>query len=320
MSKFETIEMSVCDTRNIPEAELFASNSWLQNISQYGNLKLHGLQDRDRNLVAFWGREESRKYGIKLLRTPRFSPAIPFWVSAGNYNSSSRNSRIKKVMAAFAEDLIEAGGIVSMALPVGILDTQPLTWNGFKVIVRYTYRLFLDKPEIEIVAGYASKRRNEISRAKRNGIEVCVSNNLEPAYSLICASLDRKTPGFDARRVYDIMNRFIKIGQYICCIAIDKEGPVAASFCVHDQHVAYYLLGGFNKEADSIGAAPLTLHQCILEAKKKGLSIFDFEGSMVPEIEFYFRTFGGSLTPYFVANRASLPLEIGLKLLRRSEF
>ena len=182
MPQLNLIEMSVSDVIGVPETGLFASNVWLQNMSQTRNLRLHGLQNKDRKLIAFWGWEESRKYGIKTVKTPSFSPTIPFWVSRENCSPTGNGSKIKNIMGVLAEDLRAAGGIVSVALPVGVCDTQPFTWQGFKVIVRHTYRLSLEKSEAEIFAGYTSKRRNDIFRARRGGVKVSICNDLEPAY------------------------------------------------------------------------------------------------------------------------------------------
>ena len=37
--------------------------------------------------------------------------------------------------------------------------------------------------------------------------------------------------------------------------------------------------------------------------KENKSKVFDFEGSMIPQIEKYFRGFGGELTPYFVLQK-----------------
>jgi len=57
--------------------------------------------------------------------------------------------------------------------------------------------------------------------------------------------------------------------------------------------------------------------QSILLAREKGLKTFDFEGSMIPEVEKYFREFGGTLIPYYVAYKAPTALKLILKLNKR---
>ena len=60
--------------------------------------------------------------------------------------------------------------------------------------------------------------------------------------------------------------------------------------------------------------------ESIRHAKELGLKTFDFEGSVIPAIERYFRGFGGKLTPYYRVNKAWLPLEMALKLVKRQLF
>jgi len=100
-----------------------------------------------------------------------------------------------------------------------------------------------------------------------------------------------------------------------------KDGiPLSAALCVYDKNTAYYLLGGYDYENKHHGAGALVIWESIKYAKSIGLKEFDFEGSMVPQIERYFRGFGGRLTPYFRVNKAKLPLEILLKFVKRELF
>ena len=57
-----------------------------------------------------------------------------------------------------------------------------------------------------------------------------------------------------------------------------------------------------------------------MHCKKMGLKIFDFEGSMIPEVESYFRSFGPKMLPYYTINKAKMPFEIILKFIKREKF
>jgi CelD/BcsL family acetyltransferase involved in cellulose biosynthesis len=96
--------------------------------------------------------------------------------------------------------------------------------------------------------------------------------------------------------------------------------PVAACFCIHDAQRAYYMLGGVDEEHGAAAAAPMAMFACIRHARDLGLEVYDFEGSMVPGIEQYFRSFGGTLTPLYRVVKASLPIEMALKPFKRSLF
>ena len=82
-------------------------------------------------------------------------------------------------------------------------------------------------------------------------------------------------------------------------IAYNENKAVAATFCVHDKKTAYYLFGGYDVLNKHHGAGVSTMWNCMMHAKREGLNIFDFEGSMIPEVEKYFREFGGELIRYY---------------------
>ena len=84
-------------------------------------------------------------------------------------------------------------------------------------------------------------------------------------------------------------------------MARNKEGKaIAAVYIVWDEKRSYYLLGGYDAEESHHGASALAMWEAIRFTKEElGLKEFDFEGSMVPSIEMFFRKFGGTLTPYY---------------------
>jgi hypothetical protein len=76
----------------------------------------------------------------------------------------------------------------------------------------------------------------------------------------------------------------------------------------------YYLFGGYDSSQKHHGAGVSCMWNSILKAKELGLGIFDFEGSMLPEVEKYFREFGGTLKPYYSASKTSAVMNVILKL------
>ena len=80
------------------------------------------------------------------------------------------------------------------------------------------------------------------------------------------------------------------------------------------------MLGGYDNESKQHGAGALCIYNSILKSKQLNLSLFDFEGSMIKEVEKYFRSFGGELVPYYTVNKAKLIFEIILKFIKRELF
>jgi len=92
---------------------------------------------------------------------------------------------------------------------------------------------------------------------------------------------------------------------------------LAAACCIHDATTAYYILGGHDADKKQRGAAGIAVLSAIRYAKELGIKTFDFEGSMIPAIESFFRGFGGELTVKYAVHRANLPLEMLLKFVKR---
>jgi hypothetical protein len=97
-------------------------------------------------------------------------------------------------------------------------------------------------------------------------------------------------------------------------LARSREGiPIGAVWIVWDEKRAYYLLGGYSDPMKSGNAVPLALwHAIQFTAVDLGLPEFDFEGSMVPTIERFFRKFGGTIKPTY-----TISYEKRINVLRR---
>ena len=67
-------------------------------------------------------------------------------------------------------------------------------------------------------------------------------------------------------------------------------------------NLSYYILGGYDVDERHHGASAIAMWEAIKFTKEElGLNQFDFEGSMVQQIERFFRKYGGKLTPYTVS-------------------
>ena len=91
---------------------------------------------------------------------------------------------------------------------------------------------------------------------------------------------------------------------------------MAAVYIVWDNKRSYYLLGGYDFKKSHHGAQALAVWESIKFTKERlGLNEFDFEGSMIPQVERFFRKFGGRLIPCYsvVWTRPSLKIVLSFK-------
>jgi len=186
--------------------------------------------------------------------------------------------------------------------------------------VHYTYIVKLENDIEKIFEKMSKDRRNDINKAIKDGLIVKNVNNHTIIKNLINKTFLRQKKKINQIYLNKILFDFAKNNNSFGFTVIQNNRPIAASFCIYDKTSAYYLLGGYDEKNRHHGAGALCLWESIKYAKKMGLKHFDFEGSIVPQIEKYFRGFGGELTPYYRINKAKILLEIILKFFKRELF
>ena len=80
---------------------------------------------------------------------------------------------------------------------------------------------------------------------------------------------------------------------------------VAVSGIVYDPRCSYLIFNGIDYEENSRGANELLLYKTIAFAQTVS-EVFDFEGSMIHNIESFYRKFGAELTPFMRITRDNL--------------
>lgn len=227
------------------------------------------------------------------------------------------------LLAALAER-IPANVYYQQNWCVGATNWLPFHWKGYSQSTRYTYRLDLTVGEGEIWSGMAQKNRNTIRKARdRFGVSVERTEDLEALLGLNKAVFSRQGLPLPYSRelVEKIFNAAQIRGEASIWIARERNGaPSAGALIVNDGTSAYYLLGGADPELRSSGSQSLLLWSAI--ANEVGsLSAFDFEGSMIQEIETSFRSFGSIQVPYFAVSGARSKMInrlVGLQRIVRS--
>ncbi len=298
---------------------LMVSEAWLNAFP--GKLTAYGVFD-GQELQAALVLQEKCRWLTRIISDVELSPhcGLTFRPYAGN--TEKRNSWHKRIMAAIAGYLDQhRWGITSLTFPDWITDFQPFVWRGFKVVVRYTYQLKLNGQTDEaLLVEMSSNRRNEIRNGHKKGLIVSLCSDGAIIEPLVAKTLRRQGISEDLSNIHALLTGFFQPTNSFAYVTHKDDLPVAVCFCLHDAKRAYYVLGGVDDEHGVAAAAPMAMFACIRHARDLGMEIYDFEGSMVPGIEQYFRSFGGELTPLHRVVKASLPIEIALKPFKRALF
>ncbi len=179
----------------------------------------------------------------------------------------------------------------------------PWQWRGFRIIPCFSYRLEdISDPDM-CWANFRENTRRNIRKAKksvtvRDDIDL---NVLAAMLSKTFSRQGRKNPiNMDKLRHLDEAAVVHHARKLLC--AVDEAGNIhAAAYFVYDEKCCYYLFG---ERIRSSGILPpsLLLWEGIRFASTVSRS-FDFEGSMIEDIDRFFRAFGGNPQVYYRVTR-----------------
>ena len=297
---------------------IFNSLEWL---SLFDGTKLFGIYDNGDKLIGGFHLCFEKRAGMNFIRNAPYTPFIGLVLKNDSKNKSNYQSFEKRVftqLADFFEQL--PWQVISASFHFSHIDMQPFIWKKFKVIPNYTYLIGLSESADVLKSMMASERRNDIAKAVKDGVEVRQEEDLKVVRELILNTFNRKQKSVNKSYIDKILFDFAESKNSFAFVSYKENIPLAASFCLHDKHNAYYLLGGYDSLQKHHGAGACAVWEAIQHAQKLGLKHFDMEGSMIKNVESYFRGFGGKLTPYFTVNKATVPFEIVLKFIKREMF
>lgn len=277
--------------------EIFSSSLWAK--ASGAALKRFCILDDQQNVVGGFAAFEGGKARLRTLVTPPFASHCGLFLE---YNSSAvhkRNSFEKKALEAIADFLIKSSYVYyQIDFPNAFTDMQSFVWKSLNVQVKYTYQIDLTQSEEVLRAALDQKLRNVINKFEKEEGELQLAPPSAETSKLIISNFENhqvkwKEDVFNCLMQSDCMNSSFAIMQ----------GKVAGVAVTAGQgKCTYYLFGAVDRTLKNNAAGPAALFHAIIQAKAQGFEVFDFEGSMIPEIEKYFRQFGGKLIPHFTIN------------------
>jgi len=297
---------------------VFNQPAW---IKLYDQLEVLGIYNPNNELIGAFNIYKAKKLNFTFIIVPPYSPSNALFFVNPAQNTSNRNTFEKEIHQAIVDYFSGLNcSLFISAFPPQIKDMQTYFWSKYKVIPNYTYQLSLNTTEQQLFDNLTSEKRKSIRKAQKDNVEIKICNDYNLIKSLVLKTFDRKDKKVDVDFLDKILFNYANPSNSFGFVAYINNVPSACTFCVHDKKVSYYLFGGYDQSNKHHGAGPGCMWQSILHANQLGIQTFDFEGSMLPEVEKYFREFGGELVPYYTINKAKLLFEMGLKLKMRNRF
>lgn len=237
-----------------------------------------------------------RKWGFHYITMPPFVKFMgPFF--AENPTLTEQHDLLEKLIAQLPK--VDA---FTQNFYYNITNWLPFYWNDFQQTTRYSYHLNV----LDLSTVYNNihrKRRRYIEKAEEQGLQTILKDDIELFYQVNKKSFDRqkiKIPyTFEQFKHHDAALAAHNARQMF--FAQDAEGRVhSVVYLIWDAQSSYFHIAGDDPDWRNSGAGILLIWEAIKFTKEKlGLETFDFEGSMIQNVEYIRRQFGAVQTPYF---------------------
>ncbi len=244
------------------------------------------------------------KLGLKQITLPFLTPYLgPIVIYPVDLKLDNQLSFKRKVISSLVSQLPKTDRFITQT------DFEfdywlPFYWNGCQQTTRYTYLIDTSQEEKAILNGFKPNIKKHIRKSEEL-FEVKEASSIDALFYLHQADLNTK--GIEllfSKEEFEKLDAAIS-GQRKIIHAYDKVGEVVCAFyIVFDHQYAHYLIGAVKDDFRNSGVMSLLMWESIKEAKKRNLT-FNFEGSMNKNIERFFASFGGQLTPFMKISKTS---------------
>jgi hypothetical protein len=242
-----------------------------------------------------------QKWGIKTIIPVYLTPFSGIWFRPQSQRLKAHSIAEKEVV--ISQQLIELLPDIQLIIFQTHYTFQNwlgFHWAGFRQTTRYTYVLD-DLSDLErVFNNFKGVIRTNIKKAERI---VTIANSEDAAgfYDFINTTLDKKGVS-----LYFKKNTLLRLDEALkerqcrkIFVAKDEQNNIhAAIYTIWDKQTTYLLLTGVNRQFSNSAALSLLIWEAIKEAASRSQS-FDFEGSMLPKVEPFFRAFGGVRQSYY---------------------
>ncbi len=300
---------SLCDTE--PSIPIFSRDWWLDIVC--GNDKWDVL------LVERNGRIQAAMplyIPVKgIISMPPYTQKMGPWL-VENAPDTKYTARLTK-RQKLCEELIKKLSISSYSsflqnFHYDITDWLPFYWAGYQQTTRYTYLLNDLNDTEKLWENMASNSRRNIQKAReKHHVTVRKGISINEFMAVQAKTFERqglRVKKQNAKILRHLISACQKREQGDIWGGYDTEGHLhAAAFVVWQESSAYYLAGGGDPVYRSSGAHSLVLWECIRHVSQF-TNRFDFEGSMLPGVERFFREFGAIQVPFFTISKGKLSL------------
>ncbi|WP_239586020.1 GNAT family N-acetyltransferase [Bacillus mesophilus] len=287
-----------------PSISIFSKDWWLDALVGEEQWDV-AIVEKGNDIVASLPYVTKSRGIFKVLTMPKLTPFIGVWTRPldGKYVKKLSNEM------DLYEQLIEklpAYDYFQTSFHYSVTNWLPFYWKQFKQETNYTYVIENLENLDEVYENFKPKCRGSIKKAKQL-VNVYSDDDIEKFYYVNKKTFDRQ----GAEMSYDL--DYVKRLDAACaqkqCRKIffaedDQQRIHSVLYVVWDQQSAYCLMTGSDPQLRSSQANSLLAWEAIKYSASVTKS-FDFEGSMIPGVEKFYRSFGAIQKPYLSISKTN---------------
>ncbi|MEM6877305.1 MAG: GNAT family N-acetyltransferase [Bacteroidota bacterium] len=270
------------------------------------------VRSKSGQLLAYWPYLVKKRYGLPLrfASLPPFCPRSGPWLAEppkGTTASRALNRQWEYINTL--EKQLPRLPYFKAKTPYTTQYLMPLQHNGWQVKKRYSYQLpthELSRPDVE--KRFASSVRNKLRLAQKN-LSIRPGVTLEELLSLMRQVYKHrkdtavKFPEAAFSRLFEACN---SRGCSVAWTVRDSSNRTSAGgWFAYDHECVYTFILASDPNNRQNGATTLLLSEAINWAIDRQL-VFDFEGSHLPGVEKFYRSFGPIPKPYYLISKGIL--------------
>lgn len=287
-----------CQKTYIP---IFSQPWWLDAVCGECNWGVHVLEKSGQFLGAMPYYVENRN-GYEIITKAHHSQNNGILINyQQNMKYIAKLDRQEEVINAMC-DYIECLEVdkYEQQFHYSFTNILPFKWRGYKEMIRYTYVIEDTSDMDKISANFKYIVRNQIKKAEKT-VTIKEEMDIEKFYKINKLSYDRQ--GIDVPFSLKLLTRIDKACVEHECRKIiyaqDEKGNIhSVAYLVWDDESVYFLINGIDSNYTWSQSNSLLIKESIRVAHELGKK-FDFEGSILQQIEHIFRGFGAEQKIYF---------------------
>jgi lipid II:glycine glycyltransferase (peptidoglycan interpeptide bridge formation enzyme) len=287
--------------KNIP---IFSKDWWLDSVCGTDNWDV-ALVKKNKQIVGSLPYYKKKKFTFQLISMPNLTQQLgPYFVYPKNQKYNQKLSFEKQIINELISQLPRFD-YFNQSLHYSIENWLPFYWLGYDSTTYYSY-IIDDLTNLDnVFNNLTSSYRNKIKKAQKI-VKIKKGLSVEDFYEINRMTFERqniKIPySLEFFKKHD--NYLSKHKSREIFYAVDDTNQVhSALYLTWDSNSSYVHIVGENPDLRNSGAGILAIWEAIKFTKNELLlNNFDFEGSVIEQVERVRRGFGAKQKPYFNIN------------------